>query len=121
MTANRGFDVVVVGGGNAALIAAVSARVAILEAAPKTERGGNSRFASATFHIPHGGMSEIKPLLDESAKTDVARCYLSSYIREKYEQDMMATSKGHYHCKQMLVMFDPASETVMWMKEKCVK
>ena len=44
------YDVIVVGGGNAALVAALSAheagaRVVILEAAPKEERGGNSRFA----------------------------------------------------------------------------
>ena len=126
MTANRNFDVVVVGGGNAALVAALSAheagaRVAILEAAPKAERGGNSRFAGAIFRIPHGGMSEIEPLLDESAKADVTRCNLGPYTREKYEQDMMATSKGHCDREQMFVMFDHAYETVKWMKEKGVK
>jgi tricarballylate dehydrogenase len=45
---NQRFDVVVVGGGNAALCAAISARragasVLVLEAAPKFYRGGNSR------------------------------------------------------------------------------
>ena len=43
-----GFDVLVIGGGNAALAAALSAResgagVLVLEAAPKEFRGGNSR------------------------------------------------------------------------------
>ena len=42
------FDIIVVGGGNAALCAAIEAaetgaRVLILEAAPKDYRGGNSR------------------------------------------------------------------------------
>ena len=63
---SKHFDVIVVGGGNAALVAALSAyeagaHVAILEAAPKNERGGNSRFASAVFRIPHGGLSASSP------------------------------------------------------------
>src|SRR5919204_2366547 len=44
----RRFDVLVIGGGNAALCAAISARragasVLVLEAAPKFYRGGNTR------------------------------------------------------------------------------
>ena len=51
------FDVIVAGGGNAALVSALSAhqsgaRVAIFEAAPQAERGGNSRFSSGIFRIP---------------------------------------------------------------------
>ena len=44
------FDVIVVGGGNAAFAAAVSAkenganRVLVLEKAPKAQRGGNTHF-----------------------------------------------------------------------------
>ncbi len=47
-------DVVVVGAGNAGLIAAITARdagkrVLLLEASPRAERGGNGRFASGCF------------------------------------------------------------------------
>ena len=126
MTISKVFDVVVVGGGNAALAAALSAyqagaHVAILEAAPKSERGGNSRFAGAIFRIPHNGMPAIEPLLHPSAKADAARCKLSPYTREKYEEDMMRTSKGQCNREQMFVMFDHAYETVKWMQELGVK
>ena len=68
----REFDVVVVGGGNAALSAALSASeagvsVAVLEAANKEERGGNSRFAGAVFRIPHKGLAHLKSLLCDEA------------------------------------------------------
>lgn len=126
MTISKSFDVIVVGGGNAALVAALSAHeagasVAVLEAAPKEERGGNSRFAGAIFRIPHEGLSQIEPLLHEDAKADAARVRLNPYTREKYEEDMMRTSKGHCNREQMFVMFDHAYETVKWMKERGVK
>ena len=47
MTANRSFEVIVVGGGNAALCAALAAHehgasVLVLEKAPEADRGGNT-------------------------------------------------------------------------------
>jgi tricarballylate dehydrogenase len=57
------FDVLIVARGNAALVSALTAhgagaRVCILEAGPKAERGGNSRFASAIFRIPHAAKAQ---------------------------------------------------------------
>ena len=55
------YDVIVVGGGNAALCAALSARehcqrVLVLERAPEAEAGGNSRFtAGAMRNRPRRG------------------------------------------------------------------
>ena len=64
---NSRYDVVVVGAGNAALTAALSARqsgarVLVLEKAPQSERGGNSRFSGGIFRFAYDGIEEIKPL-----------------------------------------------------------
>jgi tricarballylate dehydrogenase len=120
------FDVLVVGGGNAALVSALTAheagaRVCILEAAPKAERGGNSRFAGAIFRIPHVGMPDIEPLFHPSAKADIPSVRLGPYTKEDYRQDMIRTSKGRCDKEKMEIMFDHALETVTWMKEKGVK
>ena len=123
MHAENIFDVLVVGGGNAAVVSALSAhqsgaRVAIFEAAPFTHRGGNSRFSSGIFRIPHAGLASVIPLLHESALADTQHCRLGPYSRKMYEKDMERTSKGRCDGEQLAVMLDNAFDTVMWMKEE---
>ena len=50
------YDVIVIGGGNAAFCAALSARessqrVLVLERAPEAEAGGNSRFTAGAMRV----------------------------------------------------------------------
>ncbi|KAL4926435.1 FAD binding domain-containing protein [Aspergillus undulatus] len=116
------YDVIVVGGGNAALVSALSAhqsgaRVAIFEAAPEAEHGGNSRFSSGIFRIPHSGLSEVTALLDEAALDDVKHCRMAAYPAEQYKGDIERTSKGHCDRAQVDVMLKHAFETVRWMKD----
>ena len=119
------FDVLVVGGGNASLVAALTAheagaRVAVLEAANKPERGGNSRFAGAIFRIPHNGLDDIKPLLCKEALPKAKRCTVQPYTREDYTADIMHTSKGKADPGLLKTLLDKSHETVKWMKEKGV-
>ncbi len=70
MQQQRSVDVIVVGGGHAALVAALTAheagaKVLVLEAAPKDQRGGNSRFSGGIFRFAHGGLDDILPLLTD--------------------------------------------------------
>src|SRR5258707_10719971 len=63
------FDVVVVGKGNAALCAALAARdqgagVAMLEAAPLDESGGNSRFAGGVMRFAYDSVDDLKRIAD---------------------------------------------------------
>jgi tricarballylate dehydrogenase len=60
---HRVFDVLVVGGGNAGLCAAISAReagasVLVLEAAPTSHRGGNSRH-TRNLRCMHAAPTEV--------------------------------------------------------------
>ncbi|KAL4798409.1 FAD binding domain-containing protein [Aspergillus venezuelensis] len=117
------YDVIVVGGGNAALVSALAAHkagahVVIFEAAPEAEHGGNSRFSSGIFRIPHGGLQEVKKLLDESSLDDVAHCRMEPYTAEQYRGDIERTSKGHCDNAQVSVMLEHAFDTVKWMKEE---
>ena len=63
------YDVIVVGAGNAALSAAVSAhengakRVLVLEKAPRDMRGGNTHWAGAVLRIAFDDPHDLAPLL----------------------------------------------------------
>lgn len=77
------YDVVVVGGGNAALCAAieaaeVGARVIILESAPEHMRGGNSRHTRNFRCMHHGPLSVL---------TD-------TYGEDEYYDDLLRVTKG---------------------------
>jgi len=71
------WDVIVVGGGNAALCAALSAResvqrVLVLERAPEAEAGGNSRFTAGLMRIVFNGTAD--QFLDDMARVTEYRC-----------------------------------------------
>src|SRR5579871_1127288 len=71
-------DVLVVGAGNAAACAALAARetgasVAMLEAAPEEERGGNSTYTAGAMRLVFHGVDDLAQLYDltEDEKRDV--------------------------------------------------
>ena len=119
------YDVIVVGGGNAALCAALSAsehgaRVLIVEAAPLEARGGNSSFAGCVFRVPHSGLDQVSTVLCKAAFEDTKRCTLAAYSPEDFRRDMEHTSHGRADPSQMQVMLDKSWETVEWMTSQGV-
>ena len=103
-------DIAVIGGGNAALCAAISAaergaRVLILEAAPKPYRGGNSRH-TRNFRCMHTG--PIGPLT-------------GSYGEEEYLADLLKVTEGKTD-RDLARMAIRSSEGCMaWMEARGVR
>jgi len=90
-------DVLVVGKGNAALCAALSARdqgvsVAMLESATVEESGGNSRFAGGVMRFAYSSVEDLRRLTDipdeEARNTD----WDSNTIEEFYDDLYRVTS-----------------------------
>lgn len=120
------FDVIVVGGGNAALCAALSAqeasaRVILLEAASREERGGNSRYAGAVFRASHNGLEHVKSVLCDEALADTARCTMDPYSPDDYHKDLADTSHGRNDPVLSDILVNNSWETIEWMKSKGVR
>lgn len=100
----RTYDVLIIGGGNAGLCAAITARqagasVLVLEQAPKALRGGNSRHAR-NFRVMHDGPSE----------------YLREvYCEDEYWSDLTRVTGGHVDESVARVMINESGRLISWM------
>ena len=103
-------DVLVIGGGNAALCAAISAReagaeVMVLEHAHKTMRGGNSRH-TRNLRAMHG------------APTATLK---GSYTEEEYWQDLLRVTEGNTDEGLARMMIRGSAEILDWLGERGVR
>lgn len=124
--ADHRYDVIVVGAGNAALVAALTAhqdgaKVLVLEAAPKEERGGNSRFAGAIFRFAHDGPGSVEPLLDPAHKDWLEKVKFDSYSPARFQEDANLVSGGRSDQDLQKILIDRSYETVQWMRDVGVK
>jgi tricarballylate dehydrogenase len=123
---NHDYDVIVVGAGNAALVTALTAheagaRVLVLEAAPKKERGGNSRFAGAIFRFAHDGPKSIEPLLAPEAREWLDKVEIDAYPPERYYEDARKTSAGRADPVLLKRLVEDSYATVEWMRDQGVR
>jgi succinate dehydrogenase/fumarate reductase flavoprotein subunit len=87
------FDVIVVGTGNAATCAALSARetgaeVLMLEVAPEEACGGNSCFTGGAFGVVYHGAADLVRLIPDMKETELRDVDFGTYTEEEYFDDM---------------------------------
>ena len=120
------FDVIVVGGGNAALCAALSAKengasVVVLEAAPEELRGGNSRFTGGIFRVAHQGLDDLVPLVTEDSAQWADKIALKPYTEEQYLGDIESTTRARADEELSSVLVSRSLDTVRWMHSRGVR
>lgn len=119
-------DVVIVGGGNAALVAALAAhedgaRVLVLEAAPEKERGGNSRFTGGIFRCAHEGLDDLATLLTDDSKQWLDRVEVEPYPFARYADELERATRGRADRKLISAVIEQSLQTVRWMAEHGVR
>jgi tricarballylate dehydrogenase len=119
------YDVIIVGGGNAALCAALSARehsqrVLVLERAPEEEAGGNSRFTAGLMRVVYNGVDDLRELI-ELSEDEVARTDFGAYTTEQFLDDMARVTE--YRCDPDLteLLVKESFPAVRWMRSKGVR
>ena len=107
---NRKFDVLVIGGGNAALCAAISARragasVLVLEGAPKFYRGGNTRH-TRNMRCAH------------DAATDILT---GPYTEQEFWEDLQRVTGGQTDEELARFMISESKDILGWIVEQGVR
>ena len=119
------FDVIVVGKGNAALCAALSAhehgvKVALLEAASEDEHGGNSRFAGGVMRFAYSGVEDLRRVTEisdeEAANSDFGNNSRENFLDKLYELTSYRTDPD---LSELLV--NESLEVMAWLRTKGVK
>src|ERR1700742_629069 len=107
---NRRFDVLVIGGGNAALCAAISARrdgasVLVLEGVPKFYRGGNTRH-TRNMRCAH------------DAATDILT---GPYTEQEFFDDLLRITGGQTDEELAKFMIHESKDILNWVVEQGVR
>ncbi len=118
--------VIIVGGGNAALCAAISARergaeVALLERAPYQLRGGNSRFTAGAMRTVYCGVDDLRRLMPDLTEEEIARTDFGTYPREAFYDDMGRVTRYRTDPELAGLVIDESFETLGWMHGKGVR
>ena len=119
-------DVVIVGGGNAALCAALAARehgvsVLVLERAPEEEAGGNSRFTAGAMRCVYDGVDDLKALMPDLTEQEIAQTDFGTYTEDQFFDDMYRVTEYRTDPELSEVLVRKSRETLRWMRAKGVR
>jgi len=120
------WDVVVVGAGNAALSAALSARengasVLVLEKAPRTSRGGDTAFTGGLFRFPFDGIEQFPALVPDYSQDELDAVEVGRYTQQDYADDMDRVTEGLADPELVDTLVTLAYPTMVWLRQRGVR
>ena len=119
------YDVIVIGAGNAALAAAVSAReagaprVVALEKAPPELRGGNTHYSGGLLRFAFEHTDDLRPLVPDAERQ--VRGFFADvvpYPRELFLQDLLRVTDGRTDPELAEILIGRSYDTITWMSRQ---
>lgn len=120
------YDVVVVGAGNAAMCAALSAqergaRVAVLEWAAFGEHGGNTTFTAGAMRTRYNGVDDLKELMPDLTESEIANTDFGTYTDDMFFDDMARVTQSRTDPDLCELLVKHSYPTMKWMRDKGVR
>lgn len=117
--ANR---VIVIGCGNAALCAAISAKengadVLVLERAPKKLRGGNSTFTAGAMRVAYDDADALTELMPDLTEEELSSTDFGSYPEDQFFDDISRVTEHRADPDLADVLVKESMPTLRWMRE----
>jgi tricarballylate dehydrogenase len=117
------WDVVVAGAGNAGMSAAHAARergcrVLVLEKADPAWSGGNSAFTAGAIRLSHGGLDDLRDVVEGVDDDLAAVTDLEPYTDEDFLADMRRVTLGRGDPDMARILVTESGPTVRWLRDR---
>jgi tricarballylate dehydrogenase len=118
--------VIVVGGGNAALCAAISARengaeVLVLERGQGELKGGNTAFTAGAMRVAYDGVDDLLTLMPDLTEDDLAITDFGSYPESSFLDDLARVTEYRTDPELADTLVSDSLGTLQWMREHGVR
>ena len=122
MTDDLAADVVVVGGGNAAMCAALAARergaeVLVLERAPEQERGGDTAFTAGAMRVVYDSVDHLRELVRDLSDAELATTDFGVYPASAFYDDMARVTQYRADPDLVEALVERSHATLRWMAD----